>query len=122
MKYLILVVLVLNVTILGYADQNVFYDKISGFQIVDVSGKKTKMQISQEFNIKKSDLQELTINEETEGISIVNGVMVKTDLIAEELAAENKIKLDKEAKQKPAIDKLKALGWTDSEIKSLLND
>ena len=103
-----------------YADQNIFYDKITGKQIVDVSGKKTKTQIAVEFNITEENLQEITIKESIEGVTIVNGVLIKTDLIAERLANENKMKLDKKAKHKPAMDKLKALGWTEIEINALL--
>ena len=98
--------------------QNIFYHS-DGSMITDVSGKKTKEQIANEFSWDLDSIQHMEIDASFESTKVVDGSIVKYNHIEENEQLANEAKAIKEADISSATNKLKALGLTDDEIKAI---
>ena len=85
--------------------QNIFYHS-DGSMITDVSGKKTKEQIANEFSWDIDSIQHIEIDASLEAVKVVDGLIVKFNHIeeSEQIAADAKEKRD--AKISNVKDKL----------------
>ena len=98
---------------ISYADTKVFYDPVSGKEIVDVSGKKTKEQIKKEFNLTEVKEASLAKND---GYRIKNGEIEKYDRKAESDAKRAEKELARQAKETAIKQKL---NLSDEDFKNL---
>jgi len=75
--------------------QNIFYHS-DGSMITDVSGKKTKEQIANEFSWDIDSIQHIEIDASLEAVKVVDGSIVKFNHIeeSEQIAADAKEKRD----------------------------
>ena len=114
MKNIPLVILIFMMSLSNcFAGNKVFYDPISGKEIIDVSGNKTKEQIKKEFNL--TQVEEVTLGKD-EGHRIKNGTIEKYGHKAENDA----IKAQKEANRQEKEDSIKQkLGLTNKEFQDL---
>ena len=85
--------------------QNIFYYS-DGSMITDVSGKKTKEQIANEFSWDIDSIQHIEIDASLEAVKVVDGSIVKYNFIEanEQIAAD--VKEKKETKIASVKDKL----------------
>ena len=98
--------------------QNIFYYS-DGSMITDVSGKKTKEQIANEFSWNIDSIQHIEVDASFESTKVVDGSIVKYNFIEANEQLANEAKAIKEADISSATNKLKALGLTDDEIKAI---
>lgn len=99
---------------IAQADQKVFYETSTGRQIVDVSGKKSKQKIIEEFKL-SNNVQELNIKD-SEAYRINNGNLEKFDYVQDN---KNKAEEKKQSlKSKENAIKTK-LNLSDMEMETL---
>jgi len=85
--------------------QNIFYYS-DGSMITDVSGKKTKEQIANEFSLALDSIQHIEVDSSSESGKIVDGTLVKYNYIEENEKIASDIKKNKESKIASVKDKL----------------
>ena len=111
---ILLVLLFLSATTVCFSDTKVFYDPSSGKEIVDLSGKKTREQIIDEFQT-SDNIEFITLNQ-GDGHRLENNSLVKYD-IQQELEQK---KTEKENERKDKENRIKQkLGLSASEFKDL---
>lgn len=111
-SYLVILITLVSFSI-SYAGQKVFYDPVSGKEIVDISGKKTREQIKSEFNLTQVEETALA---DGDGYRVKNGAVEKYDRKAEAEAAKNQKEQDRQAKEDAIKQKL---GLTNKEFEDL---
>ena len=121
MKYILILILFFTCSIsICNAEQKIFYDKVTGMQVVDVSNKKTIEQIKQEFGL--TDIDVITVDEKCEGAKIIDGQLTKYNH-AEETREYQENKEAEEIKKNDlrelAENKLMELGLTQEEVEAL---
>jgi len=114
---IIFILMIIGLASIVSADQRAFYDSSSELNIIDVSGKKTKAQIAEEFKLNELNLQTISIDENSESVFIDGGVLKKKDFKSEGEQKKAQEKADKKAKK----DLIKTkLGLSESDWKNLV--
>ena len=100
-----------------FATQFSFYDSSSGIHIIDVSGKKSKSQIAEEFGINELTLQGVVVEEDAESVYLDSGILKKKNYKNKQNQANANKKANKKVKK--SLIKTK-LGFSESDWKNLL--
>jgi hypothetical protein len=107
MKNIILIILVLLITSICYAENKIFYDDAQKKEVCDLSGKKTVEEINQEFN---GDFTDITAERE----------QAKLDNIASIEAAKEAQKIEVSQKTEKIMQKLNLTSQDIADLKEIL--